>query len=218
MVTSVDGAVTLDGRSKEISSAADWWLFGLQRALADVIVVGAGTARAEGYGPVRARPEFAHRRTGSGQPPAPRRAVVTATAELDPEARFFSGAEPTIVITRANADAARVSALRDVAEVLVCGQDAVDLRAALDALRDRGLGRVLSEGGPRLLGAMTSADLLDEVVCSITPLLAGGDSARMVTGASSAPRPLTLAGVLEQDHSLFLHYRRGTGSPPRETR
>ena len=69
MVTSVDGAISLDGRSKPISGATDWFLFGLQRALADVIVVGAGTARAEGYGPGRARPEFA-------APARPRRAAA----------------------------------------------------------------------------------------------------------------------------------------------
>lgn len=208
MVTSVDGAVTLDGRSEGISNAIDWQLFGLQRALADVIVVGAGTARAEGYGPARARPEFAHLRTAAGQPPAPRLALVTRSGALDPSADIFGGATPTLVITRAGLPEDTLNALHDVSEVLICGDEDVDLTAARDALRQRGLRRVLTEGGPHLLGALTAADLLDELALTVTPAVVGGDSPRMVSSAPPGQRSLTLQGVLDHEGTLFLHYRR----------
>lgn len=208
MVASVDGAISLDGRSQPISGAADWFLFGLQRALADVIVVGAGTARNEGYGPGRARPEFAHLRRRADQSPAPTLAIVTASGDLDPEANFLGGEERAIVCTCASAPADRVDALRARADVVVVGDEHVDLPALLAALRDRGKSRVLTEGGPSLLGALTADDLIDEVVASITPALVGGDAGRMVVGAPGAVRDLQLVGLLEDQGALFTHYRR----------
>jgi riboflavin biosynthesis pyrimidine reductase len=208
MVTSVDGAVTIDGRSEGISNAIDWRLFGLQRALADVVVVGAGTARTEGYGPTRARPEFAHLRTAAGQPPAPRLALVTASGDLDPASDFFGGSTPTLVITHRGLPDGVLARLREVAEVLLCGDAEVDLAVACEALRDRGLHRVLTEGGPHLLGALTADDLLDEVALTVTPGVVGGESPRMIASASAAHRSLGLAGVLDHEGTLFLHYRR----------
>lgn len=211
MVASVDGAISLDGRSQPISGATDWFLFGLQRALADVIVVGAGTARTEGYGPGRARPEFAHLRDAASQPAAPTLALVTASGRLDPDADFFGGSARSIVITSSSADEELIGPLRKVADVLAVGNQAVDLEAALDALRQRGLTRILTEGGPSLLGALAADDLVDEVVATMSPMLIGGDSGRMVTGAPGAVRGLELVGLIEDDSALFTHYRRTRG-------
>ncbi|MGB2839658.1 MAG: pyrimidine reductase family protein, partial [Actinomycetes bacterium] len=211
MVGSVDGAISLGGRSKPISGKTDWFLFGLQRALADVIVVGAGTARSEGYGPGRARPEFAHLRNAALQASAPTLALVTASGTLDPEAAFFGGSVRTIVITSASADEAYVAPLREVADVVVAGEESVDLAAALEMLRQRGLTRILTEGGPSLLGALATEDLIDEVVATMSPILVGGDSGRMVAGAAGALRSLELVGLLEDDSALFTHYRRSRG-------
>ena len=211
MVGSVDGAISLDGRSKPISGRTDWFLFGLQRALADAVVVGAGTARSEGYGPGRARPEFAHLRTAASQASAPTLALVTASGKLDPAAAFFGGSVRSIVITSASADEVHIAPLREVADIVVAGEASVDLAAALDLLRQRGLARVLTEGGPSLLGALAAEDLIDEVVATISPILVGGDSGRMVAGAPAAVRNLELVGLLEDDSALFTHYRRPRG-------
>ena len=213
MVASVDGAISLDGRSKPISGDSDWFLFGLQRALADVIVVGAGTARTEGYGPGRARPEFAALRERAGQPPAPTLALVTASGKLDPSADYFGGVSRTIVITCGAAPAESLDPVREVADVMVSGDDSVDLGAAIDVLRERGLRRILTEGGPSLLGALASDDLIDEVVATISPTIIGGDARRMVVGAPGAVRSLKLVGLLEDDGALFTHYRRIRGGP-----
>lgn len=211
MVSSVDGAISLDGRSQPISGKTDWFLFGLQRALADVIVVGAGTARSEGYGPGRARPEFAHLRADASQASAPTLALVTASGRLDPAASFFGGQARAIVITCAAATDEHIEPLREVADVVVCGDESVDLVAAVATLRRRGLTRILTEGGPSLLGALATHDLIDEVVATMSPILVGGDSGRMVAGAPPAVRSLELVGLLEDENALFTHYRRTQG-------
>ena len=207
MVSSVDGAVTLGGQSKPISGTADWYLFGVQRALADVIVVGAGTARHEGYGPGRARSEFAHLRERAGQPPAPTLALVTRRGDIDPDSAYLDGAARPLVITCANGRK-NLDEVTNRADVIVAGDDEVDLVAALAELRQRGLRRILSEGGPHLLGALLDADLIDELVTSLSPMLVGGDSGRMIEGATGSVRDLELVGLLEADGALFTHYRR----------
>lgn len=212
MVMSVDGAISLDGRSQPISGTADWFLFGLQRALADVIVVGAGTARTEGYGPGRARPEFAHLRAAASQPSAPTLAVVTGSGQLSPEAKLFRGSTPTIVITSESTAEEQLRPLREIADVIVAGDDSVTFGAAAAALRQRGLTRILTEGGPSLLGALVTDDLVDELVATISPMLIGGDSGRMVAGAVGAVRDLELVGLLEDEGALFTHYRRTRGA------
>jgi riboflavin biosynthesis pyrimidine reductase len=211
MVTSVDGAVSLHGSSKPISGAADWYLFGLQRALADVVLVGAGTARSEGYGPGRARAEFAHLRQAAGQPPAPTIAVVTRTGAIDPDASFLAGPQRAVVIT-CEAASDRVAALRGVADVVFAGGDTVALQDALGELNSRGMRRVLTEGGPTLLGSLATDDLIDELVTTLSPALVAGDSPRMVHAGAAGLRPLRLVGLLEEDGVLFTHYRRDRGT------
>ncbi|MFL6183072.1 MAG: dihydrofolate reductase family protein [Actinomycetes bacterium] len=207
MVSSVDGAIAVDGRAKPLSGQDDWYLFGLQRALADAILVGAGTARAEGYGAGRARLEFAHLRKQSGQPDAPTLVLVTRSGNLDPDADYLGGSSRAIVITCASGRD-NLGAVSDRADLIVAGNDAVDLRAAFGELHDRGHRRLLSEGGPHLLGSLLDAGLIDEMVTTLSPLLAGGNSGRMVAGASTELHDLSLAGVLESEGALFLHYRR----------
>ena len=209
MVASADGAATVQGRSGGLSSPADQRLLGVLRALADVVVVGAGTVRAEGYAPVRARPSYAERRAAAGQAPAAAMAVVSATLDLDPGGPLLSqrGTAPTLVLTCAAAPPERARRLRERAEVVVVGEDRVDLPAALAALAGRGLDRMLCEGGPSLLAQLAAADLLDELCLTVSPLLLAGDAPRVLTGpALASPRPLRLASLLEEDGHLFARY------------
>jgi riboflavin biosynthesis pyrimidine reductase len=204
MVTSLDGAVTADGRSAVISGPPDTFMFGVLRSLADVIVVGAGTARTEGYGPGRARAEFAHLRRANGQPPAPAIALVTLSAELDPTAPLFTDAlQRCLVITCDAAPSDRRKALSEVADVLVTGDETVQLEVALAELRRRGMGRILTEGGPRLLGDLAAQSLVDELALSLSPLIAGGDAGRILTTGSPVLEPMALRVLLEEDAFLF---------------
>jgi riboflavin biosynthesis pyrimidine reductase len=206
MVSSADGAAYLDGATAGLSSEGDRHVFALLRTLADVIVVGASTVRAERYAPVRTRELWRHLR--EGRPPTPPITVITARLDLDPGSRLIAAAPPharTIVITTAQAPAARRAALAEAADVIVAGEQTVDLKAALDALAERGHQRILAEGGPHLLGQFVAAALLDELCLTIGPLLAGPAAGRIVAGAISPaqPVPLTLAHVLE-DHGFLL--------------
>jgi len=207
MVSSADGAGSFEGLSGGLSSAADRRLFALLRALCDVVLVGAGTARAEGYRPARRRPELAGLREGrTATPPI---ALVSRALDLDLDATLFTGAPPdarTIVITCATSPADRRAEVARAADVIVAGEGAVDLELALEALRERGLGRVLCEGGPQLLGFLTAAGLLDELCLTVSPLVAGPGATRITAGEPFPARQMTLAHVLCDDGFLFCRY------------
>jgi riboflavin biosynthesis pyrimidine reductase len=204
MVTSADGAGFLEGRTAALSTPGDMRVFGLLRVLADVVLVGAGTARVEEYKPARRRPALEDLR--AGRPPALPIAVVSRKLDLDFATPLFAAAPPdarTIVITCAGSPADQRAAAARVADVIVAGDMAVDLKEALAALRDRGLGQVLCEGGPHLLGQLAAEGLLDELCLTVTPLLAGPGPTRVVAGAPLPVRRLKRAPVLTQDGALL---------------
>lgn len=214
MVSGLDGGARLDGLSEGLSGDADKRIFGVLRALSDVVVVGAETVRAEGYRPARARAEFAAARTAAGQAPAPAIAVVSRSLQLDLTAPLFT--EPlvrTVVITTEDASAERRRAVAEVADLVLAGTGAVDLRAGLAALAGRGWTRQLTEGGPRLLGQLAAAGLLDELCLSLAPLLTGGDAPRILHDARMPDvQRMQLVSLIEQKGFLFTRYLRHPGS------
>ncbi|MFE7425708.1 MULTISPECIES: pyrimidine reductase family protein [unclassified Streptomyces] len=213
MVSTLDGAAQHDGRSQPISCESDMRIFGTLRALADVVVAGAETVRQEGYRPARAREAFAARRAAAGQGPAPAIAVVSGGLDLDFSLPLFvSPLVPTLVLTGAGAPPGRMAAARDAgAEVVIAGEGSrVDPARAVRELADRGLRRLLTEGGPRLLGQFVAAGVLDELCLTVSPMLTAGDAQRIAGGPSMAvPERFALASVLEEDGFLFTRYRRG---------
>lgn len=210
-VTSLDGAVTLEGLSGGLSSKDDQNMLGRLRMLTDVVMVGAGTLRAEGYGGLRLGAKRRTWRVEHGLPENPPLAVVSARLELAPTSPAFTEA-PTraIVITCESSPADQRAALAEVADVLVCGQDTVDLTQAVAVLAERGLAQILCEGGPHLLGSLTSAGLVDELCLTVSPLLAGPGARRITDGLASADaHPLSLLHVLSTDDGfLFLRHGR----------
>lgn len=212
MVSSLDGAAQHDGRSQPISCDADMRIFGTLRALADVVVVGAETVRLEGYRPARARDAFAARRAAAGQGPAPAIAVVSASLDLDFSLPLFTGPlVPTLVLTGAAASPERMKdAERAGAEVVIAGDGpGVDPARAVRALAERGLVRLLTEGGPRMLGQFTAAGVLDELCLTVSPTMTAGDAQRIAGGpAMPDPARFALHSVLEEGGFLFTRYRR----------
>ncbi|MFE6591549.1 pyrimidine reductase family protein [Streptomyces sp. NPDC057781] len=212
MVSTLDGAAQHDGRSQPISSAADMRVFGTLRALADVVVAGAETVRQEGYRPARSRAEFAELRRAAGQSPAPAIAVVSASLELDFSLPLFtSPLVPTLVLTGAAAAPDRIAAAEKAgARVVIAGDGVgVDPARAVDALVALGHTRLLTEGGPRLLGQFVTAGVLDELCLTVSPMLTAGDAQRIAGGPSvEAPRRFALASLLEEEGFLFTRYRR----------
>jgi riboflavin biosynthesis pyrimidine reductase len=214
-VVCLDGAIETGGRSGGLGGPADRRIFTTLRALADVILVGAGTARTEHYGPATVEAAAGERREARGQRPVPTVAVVTGGADLDPDSKLFSrhgGDGPTpprpVVLTCLAAPPEQRDRLAEVADVVVCGDGDVDNTEVLEALRQRGLAQVLCEGGPTLSTALAADDLLDELCLTHTPLLAGPGRAPLSAGDEWAePKRWALASLLEGDGMLFARYR-----------
>ncbi|QIG40020.1 pyrimidine reductase family protein [Microbacterium sp. 4R-513] len=209
-IESADGAVTLGGESAALGGGTDHALMQVLRTLSDVVVVGAGTVRAEGYGSIEVSDEDATWRRANGLAEQPRLAVVSNRLELDPIDPVF--AEPSrrpVVVTHADAPPDRRRALEEVADVVVCGEASVDLHEMLAELTRRGLTQVLCEGGPHLFGALLDAGRVDEVCVTIAPRFVGGEAGRIAAGASEADRRFALASVLTDDEGfVFLRYAR----------
>ena len=216
MIASVDGAAALNGRSGGLSGDADRLVFSVLRSLADVILVGAGTARAEKYrlaGQGRIWTELRE-----GQPPAPPIAVITRELDLDLDGPLFAGSalqDRTILLTTQAAPAARQAAAAARADVILAGRDSDTPAAAVDALAARGHRKILVEGGPSLLTQLTEAGLLDELCMTFSPVVEGGRAGRILAppgpGHGTGEVRLTLAHVLEDGGSLLCRYLRKPG-------
>jgi riboflavin biosynthesis pyrimidine reductase len=199
MVSTLDGTMRgPDGSSRSISTATDQRVFRLARREADAILVGAGTIRAEDY-----------------RPSVHTVAIVTRRLDLPLTLRMFAErtaehARPIAFTTAASA-AAAPSSLRDVIDIVGCGEDAVELPRVIADLKDRGLGRILCEGGPALLGELVSAGLLDELLLTLVPSFMGGGPEEhildIVGGLDPAVR-LRPRLVLEDEGTVLLQLGR----------
>jgi riboflavin biosynthesis pyrimidine reductase len=211
-VASVDGAVEVGGRTGELTSPPDQRVLALLRAQCDALLLGAGTLRAEGYGPVLVSERWRRWRRDRGMPEHPVLVIVSGSLALDPAWPVFSEARTRpLVATCASAPAGRRTALAAATDLLTVGEDAVDLPAALAALPARGLRQVLCEGGPHLLGSLIAADLVDELCLTISPLLAGAGAGRIAAGPASPLRSMRLGPVLVAGDHLLLRYHRARG-------
>jgi riboflavin-specific deaminase-like protein len=206
-IASLDGAISVEGRSGGLGSEGDRRVFRMLRALADAVLVGAGTAAAEGYRPVFADSPVGRLRAELGRPPVAPVAIVSRRASLDPADHLVTGAvAPTLLVTCAAADPDRRAALAAAGvEVLVCGDDDVDLPTALDELAARGLEQVICEGGPALFRAALAAGVVDELDLTIAPLLVGGPPGLLPRGLP-VPASASIHQVLEEDGVLFTRY------------
>ncbi len=208
LVTSLDGAYAFDERSDPLSGRADRRLLVLLRDLSDAVLVGAETARMEGYAAIKrtdARVQWRRERGLSDVPPL---VVVTKSLVLDPESPLFvNAAARTIVVTTQQAAERRGRPLADVADVIATPGNNVDLAVALQALQERGLTRLLCEGGPMLLSELVRSGCLDELCLTVSPMLVGGEDVGLLSRAFlPRPKSLRLAHVLEDEGFLFTRY------------
>jgi riboflavin biosynthesis pyrimidine reductase len=205
-VSTIDGAAVVDGGSTAINDEDDKAMFGALRATADFIVVGAGTVRAENYGPPTLDEKRRSARLAAGLEATPHLAIVTRSLDLEPDHRVFSDQDhrPTI-LTDAGAPEDRFAALSEVADV-------VRLKSTTpgEILRYLRLARVvLCEGGPTLMGDFVASGLVDEMALTVSPLLAAGRSPRIAHGAEpETPLAMRLDRVLYGERSLFLRFLR----------
>ena len=207
MIASLDGAATgADGRSGSINGPADLRVFTVLRALADVVLVGAGTVRAEGYGAPRTPAPLLPGRRERGQAEHPALAVVTASGDV-PQALLGEDPAPWVFTT---AQSRHLGRLRDTLpdERLTVHDGSVDLALVVAALGAARLPAVLTEGGPRLLGTLLEDDLVDEVCLTTAPRVVGGRAARVVDGIGwlEPPRPAALVHLLHGDGMLITRW------------
>ncbi|HZK06229.1 MAG TPA: pyrimidine reductase family protein [Actinomycetaceae bacterium] len=208
-VSSLDGAATHAGLSGGLNNEADKQVFDLLRRLSDVIMVGAGTVRIEGYGAMRLPDYAAAWRLERGLAPQPVFALVSRSLALDPGSPVFTDAPVRpLVLTHAGAPPDRRRALAEVADVVTCGTEKVEPLALRAALVDRGLPQILCEGGPQLFGAFIEADAVDELCLTLSPVLEGGNAWRISRDGAERQRPMRLASILRADGTLLLRYLR----------
>lgn len=209
MIASIDGAATHQGLSGGLNGPADKQVFDLLRRLADVLIVGAGTVRAEGYGAMRLTEEDVSWRRAHGLSEHPVFAIVSGRLALDPGSPVFSEAPVRpLVLTHGGSPTAQRTRLSQVAEVVVCGEQAVDPAAMRVALQARGLAQMLTEGGPHLLGTLAGAEVLDEICLTISPVLEGGDAIRITRDTPPVHTGMRLTGLLSADDMVMLRYQR----------
>lgn len=208
-VSSIDGAVSVDGRSGELGNAMDQRLFMLLRHTAHVIVVGAQTIRAEGYGGALLSPEAQQWRTSHGLAAHPPLAIVSGSLDLDPGMDVFTQAPVRpLVFTLESAPQDRRKALSAVADVVDSGRDGLDIKHLVDQLAARGLTNIHCEGGPKLLGTFAAADRVDELSLTLSPLLVGGRAGRISGSAEACVRAMVLDRLMKDGSMLFLRYIR----------
>ncbi len=215
MVTTLDGAtVGADGRSGSISSPADKRVFVETRRLSDAIVVGAGTIRAERYRPMVAKPEWQDARADAGLAPAVQVVIVSGRLDLPWDEQLFSGLHASG--DRGDERVRRPTAAAVAnhhAQVWQIGAMSVDLRAVVSALHERGLRRLVCEGGEALLDGLVREELVDEMDVTISPILAGagyladpGAEARL-PGTNDLSR-FSLAHQFVEDEFTFCRFVR----------
>lgn len=207
MIMTADGvAAGSDGLSKSLSGPADGRLLSLLRAVADAVIVAAGTLREEHYHPIRTRPGMASYRAAAGLAEHPRLVMITTEPKRDRSLRALAQAPVRPLVLCAH----DTGALADVAEVveLPDGSGRVDLVGAKALLGEIGLRRLHTEGGPRLLAQLIAGDLLDEYCLTVAPMVLGGEAQlRPVMGATT-PARFALRGSATADGYVFLRYGR----------
>lgn len=209
MIMSADGvAAGPDGLSKSLSAPADGRMLSLLRAVADAVIVAAGTLRDEHYNPIRTRPSMAAYRAETGLAEHPRLVMITREPRRDRSLRSLEQApvRPMVLCSK------DTGALADVAEVVALpdGAGGVDLVRAKAFLADLGMRRLHTEGGPHLLAQFLAAGLLDEYCVTIAPHVLGGEAALRPVMGPTTLTTFDLAHAVTADGYVFLRYRRTT--------
>jgi riboflavin biosynthesis pyrimidine reductase len=208
-IASLDGAATHDGLTRGLNNPQDKKIFDLLRMLCDVVLVGAGTLRTEGYTDLRLEDRAVRWRLEQGLPAQPTLAVVSGRLALVSQMAAFANAPVRpIIFTHERSALQNRHELSRAADVVVCGEDTVEPRGMLAELIKRGLRQVLCEGGPHLFGTLIGADCVDELCLTLSPVLENGAAGRITAGAPQTPRGMRLGHVISAGDMLMLRYER----------
>lgn len=184
MISSVDGRAAIDGRSVALGHPDDRALLRELRTAADAVLVGRKTVEAERYARLLDEGQVAYRRE-LGLSDHPLVAIASRSGEVDRSVPLFS--EEGVPV-----------------EILA----GLELPDAVTRLRSvHGARAIACEGGPTLLGELIGAGLVDDLLVTVAPLVAGGDAPRIVEGSALAdPAHFAVRAVHRADDHVFLHY------------
>lgn len=174
---SIDGYI--DDTSPErllLSNAQDFDRVDQVRAESDAILIGAGTIRADNPRLLVNSEERRARRVAQGLPEYPLKVTVTRGGSLDPRLKIWHHGGAKIVYTVDSAVEKLTSQLGHLAEIVSLGSE-LDFGLLLDDLGERGVRRLMVEGGEKIHTAFLSQGLADEVHLAIAPILVGDDNA-----------------------------------------
>jgi riboflavin-specific deaminase-like protein len=205
MVASADGRASVEGRTVGLGSEADTRLLTELRAIADAVLIGTGTIRAEGYGRLVRNAERVARREAAGMAATPTAVLISRSFDIPWGAHLFEADDqPVIVYTGASDEPPEVGAPVEVVRL-----DDPAPRAVMADLRARGVRSLLCEGGPTLNSALLEAGVVDELFLTISPQLAGEDGAPRIVEGEGLPEAVGLAleWVLRHDEEIYLRYR-----------
>jgi riboflavin-specific deaminase-like protein len=203
-VASADGRATFEGRTQGLGSEADTLLLTELRAVADAVLIGTGTIRAEGYGRLVRNAERVARREAAGIAPTPTAVLISRSFDVPWGATLFEAADqPVILYTHAEGTPPQVAAPLEVVRL-----EDPQPAAVMADLRSRGVRSLLCEGGPTLTSALLEAGVVDELFLTLSPLLSGEPGALRIVEGDGLPAPaqLTLEWALRHGEELFLRY------------
>lgn len=213
MVSSLDGRASVNGRSGRLGGPVDRVMFQAIRALADVIVVGAQTVRAERYGPIRLPDDLQEARRRLGRPAQPTLAVLSGSLDLPEDTGLTEAPERLWVLTDQSAPAERRAELVDLGVTVITLEGArpagVD---AIESLSGIGANVVLTEGGPGLLGTLAASLSIDELCLTLAPRLLGAGIPLLERPDLETER-WALARAWAAEDDLFLRYLRPPATP-----
>ncbi|PRA12771.1 hypothetical protein CQ010_02635 [Arthrobacter sp. MYb211] len=210
-VSSIDGSAQSDGLSGGLGSAGDGRIFSLLRRLADVILVGAGTVRAEGYAGALIGDEDISWREARGLSAQPVLAIVSHGLHLEPDDEVFTlSPVPVLVFTSVQVTEEHRSRFASHVELVEVAEAdrGCDPQEIVADLLARGLGFIHAEGGPHLLGQFIAADRLDSMCVSYSPMLLAGSGQRIAHGPRQAALAMKIHSLFEEESMLFCDYRR----------
>jgi len=205
-IASVDGKATAEGRTAPLGDPGDRAAFHLLRTEVDAVLAGTRTMFIENYGPLAKDAHLSKLRVAAGRQPQPLGVIVSRTGTIPFDIPLFADPASRVAIYAAtDIDVPDCPAQVTVHPV---GSGDAALSEMLSSLRaDYDVRSLLCEGGPSLFSALLVHGLIDELFLTFAPKVVGGDGMGITTG-----RPLDelddvrLAGALEHEGTLFLHY------------
>jgi riboflavin-specific deaminase-like protein len=195
MVSSLDGKATVEGRTSKLGGQADNELFHALRSKADAVMAGAGTVREERYGRVS--------KDQTREPPLA--VVVSGRLQLPADVPLFQASDQRVVVV--TGAPGRLEGVQAEVEYLRVGDD---LPLALAKLRhEHGIRSLLCEGGPTLNSHLLAASLVDELLLTLAPSIAGGQGGKTIVDGPPLPQLVgaELVTVLEAEGELLTRWR-----------